>query len=94
MNGPTLMPVEAFVRRILLECLQDADPIYWDRRAADFAAVGNDRCDAIAAACRNKAAFLRMYESDTTDDEEALDMVVRELTQRSLPQRREWRSAA
>lgn len=92
MNRPSLAPVEAFIRRALLECLQDADPIFWDRRANDFAAVGNERCDVIAEACRNKAAFLRMYQHDTTADEEDLDMILRELEHQAQP--RQWRAAA
>lgn len=53
--------VEHFRARVLQDALNEAMPRYWLRRAEQFAAVGTPRCDAIATACRNKAAFLAMY---------------------------------
>lgn len=57
-------PFELFVRRMILECLQESSADWWDRRAVQFDRVGNERCDEIADACRNKASFLRMYGDD------------------------------
>lgn len=50
--------VEHFRARVLQDALAEALPAYWLRRAETFAAVGNARCDEIAQACRNHAAFL------------------------------------
>lgn len=49
--------VEHFRARVLQDALAEATAAYWTRRADQFAAVGNARCDAIAQACRNKAAL-------------------------------------
>jgi|LULE01.1.fsa_nt_gb hypothetical protein len=57
MSAPDLDAyVEHFRTRVLQDALAEATASYWNRRAATFAAVGNARCDAIAAACRNRAA--------------------------------------
>jgi hypothetical protein len=53
--------LDVFARRMVLECLQESTASWWERRAAAFDRVGNERCDEIADACRNKASFLRMY---------------------------------
>lgn len=37
------------------QALMEATPEYWLRRAEGFAAVGTEKCHAIAQACRNKA---------------------------------------
>jgi hypothetical protein len=50
-----------FVMRLLQECLDDATPMSWERRALDFERYPCPRNLEIAQACRNKAAFLRMY---------------------------------
>ena len=49
--------VEHSKYRILQEILNDATAQFWLRRARQFAAVGNARCDEIAQACRNRAAL-------------------------------------
>lgn len=81
-------PVEMFVRRILLELMQEASAEWWERRAVVFERVGNETCDEIADACRNKASFIRMYEDDDTADD--LAMVVGEIA----PARVHYRAAA
>jgi hypothetical protein len=85
-SAPTY-PVEMFGRRMLLECLQEASASWWERRAVQFDRVGNERCDEIALACRNKASFLRMYEDDGLEDD--LATVVAE-----IPARAQYRAAA
>ncbi|HET7386140.1 MAG TPA: hypothetical protein VFJ19_05670 [Nocardioidaceae bacterium] len=52
---------EHFRARVLQDALNEATPRYWRRRAEQFAAVGNARCDEVARACRNHAEFLTMY---------------------------------
>lgn len=53
--------VEHFRARVLQDALSEAMPAYWSRRAEQFAAVGTPRCDEIATACRNAAAFTAMF---------------------------------
>ena len=48
--------IEHFRARVLQDALNEATASYWRRRAEDFAKVGTPECDAIAEACRNKAA--------------------------------------
>lgn len=48
--------VEHFGRRVLQDALAEATASYWNRRARAFAAVGTEKCDRIAEACRNAAA--------------------------------------
>ena len=47
--------VEHFRNRVLQDALAEATAAYWRRRAEDFASVGTPGCDAIAAACLNRA---------------------------------------
>jgi hypothetical protein len=47
--------VQHFRERVLQDALAEATAAYWLRRAAQFEAVGNARCDEIARACRNRA---------------------------------------
>lgn len=65
-HGGQLLPahLEHFRRRTLYEALLEATAAHWLRRADTFAAVGTPRCDEIALACCNKAAFLTMYGLD------------------------------
>lgn len=49
---------EHFRQRTLQDLLQEATAGYWRRRAAAFDAVGNEECDEIAQACRNRAALM------------------------------------
>lgn len=51
--------VEHCERRILQEIVTAATSAYWHRRAKEFAAVGNTRCDEVAVACANAALFTR-----------------------------------
>jgi hypothetical protein len=44
----------------IIDALLEGSARYWEKRAGDFAKVGNARCDTIAQACRNKAALIRM----------------------------------
>lgn len=48
------------VYRQLQDVFTEAEPRYWQRRAATFDQVG-PRCAEVALACRNKAEFIRMY---------------------------------
>jgi hypothetical protein len=48
--------VEHFRKRVFQDALSEATASYWLKRAKDFDAVGNARCDEIAQACRNRAA--------------------------------------
>ncbi len=48
--------VEHFRGRVMQDALTEATAAYWTRRAEQFEAVGNERCDEIAQACRNRAA--------------------------------------
>ncbi len=43
--------------RVLQDALNEATAAYWIRRAETFDAVGNERCDEIALACRRRAAL-------------------------------------
>jgi len=52
--------VDHFQRRVIVDALKEATAAYWLRRAAQFDAVGNARCDEIAQACRNRAAVSLM----------------------------------
>jgi len=45
-----------FRYRVLQDALTEATAAYWTKRAEQFDAVGNARCDEIAQACRNRAA--------------------------------------
>lgn len=47
--------LEHFSHRVLQDALLEATTAYWLNRAQTFAAVGNERCDEIAQACRAKA---------------------------------------
>lgn len=47
--------VDHFRARVLQGALAEATATYWLRRAEAFAAVGTERCDEIARACRNRA---------------------------------------
>lgn len=49
---------EHFRARVLQDALNEATAVYWRRRAAAFDAVGNEECDVIAKACRNRAALM------------------------------------
>lgn len=49
--------VEHFRRRVVQDAYAEACSHYWRRRAEQFAAVGNERCDATAIACRRRAAL-------------------------------------
>ena len=42
--------VEHFRKRVLQDALTEATAAYWNRRAEQFAAVGNERCDEVAKA--------------------------------------------
>ena len=53
--------VEHFRARVLQDAIETATAAHWNRRAEQFAAVGNARCDEIALACRNHAAFLAAH---------------------------------
>lgn len=48
--------VEHFRKRVFQDALNEATSAYWLKRADQFAAVGNARCDEIAQACRNRAS--------------------------------------
>ena len=50
--------LEAIHLRAAQQTFLEASVLYWQRRAADFAAVGTPRCDAIAEACRSHARLL------------------------------------
>jgi len=50
--------VENFRRRVLQDALATATAAHWRRRAAQFAAVGNEACDEIARACRRHARLM------------------------------------
>lgn len=56
--------VANFQRRVIQDALQSGAVSYWRRRAAAFAAVGNDECDGIARACSNLAAYIEKYGLD------------------------------
>lgn len=49
--------VQHFRGRVLQDALNEATAAYWTKRAQQFEAVGNERCDEIAQACRNRAAL-------------------------------------
>jgi hypothetical protein len=49
--------VEHFRKRVFQDALNEATAAYWHKRADQFAAVGNERCNVIAQACRNRAAL-------------------------------------
>lgn len=49
--------VEHFRGRVLQDALSEATSSYWLHRSETFTAVGNERCDEIAEACRNAAAL-------------------------------------
>ncbi|MCW2763610.1 MAG: hypothetical protein JWR85_3811 [Marmoricola sp.] len=49
--------VRHFSTRVLQDALNEATAAYWMKRAEQFDAVGNARCDEIARACRNRAAL-------------------------------------
>ncbi|RHW25448.1 hypothetical protein D0Z08_19675 [Nocardioides immobilis] len=68
--------VANFTRRILQEALSSAMPAHYERRAAQFEAVGTPRCSEAAHACRNAAEFWRRYGHELVVDE--LDMVLAE----------------
>ena len=53
--------LELFARRILTDAFNEASSEYWRKRAAQFDAVGNARCDETAQACRNHAALIDRY---------------------------------
>jgi hypothetical protein len=56
--GPIKIDLDNFVRRLLVDTLQNATAEWWKRRARDFEQVGNAECDEIARACRNHAELL------------------------------------
>ena len=47
--------IEHFSARVLQDALAEASADYWLRRAKCFDAVGTDKADEIATACRNRA---------------------------------------
>lgn len=49
--GDLAAHVEHFRARVLQDALAEATASYWRRRAEQFAAVGNARCDETARAC-------------------------------------------
>jgi hypothetical protein len=49
---------EAVRRRAVQQAITEAIASYWLRRSAQFEAVGNDRCDEVALACRSHARLL------------------------------------
>lgn len=49
--------LERCAHRFLQDAFAEATASYWNRRAEQFAAVGNERCDRIAEACRKRAAM-------------------------------------
>lgn len=55
----TVTHVEHFRWRVLQDALLEGVAAYWERRAATFAGVGNDRCDLVAQNCRNHAWLIR-----------------------------------
>jgi hypothetical protein len=57
--------VEHFRKRVFQDALNEATSAYWHKRAEQFAAVGNARCDEIAQACRNKAALALTADEQT-----------------------------
>lgn len=67
--------VEHFRFRVLQDAMAEGTATYWRRRAEQFAAVGNGRCDDIAAACRNRATVALL----TGDVIFASDLLTREL---------------
>ena len=50
--------LEAIHFRAVHQAFLEASVLYWQRRAADFAAVGTPGCDAVAGACRSHARLL------------------------------------
>ena len=48
--------VAHFQARVVQDALTEATSAYWIRRARQFEAVGNDRCDEVALACRARAS--------------------------------------
>ncbi len=64
--------VEHFRARVVQDALAEACSSYWLRRAQTFAAVGNERCDEIARACRNRAAVALLDDSIGPEVDEAL----------------------
>ena len=59
--------MDHFRARVLQDALTEATAAYWRRRADTFAAVGNERCDAVALACRQRAAVEEMGEHDVIE---------------------------
>lgn len=49
--------LEQSAHRFLQDAFSEATASYWIRRAEQFDAVGNERCDRIAEACRQRAAL-------------------------------------
>lgn len=49
---------------MILDLLLQSQESHWLRRAEDFARVGTPNCDAIAKACRAKAALCREESAD------------------------------
>ena len=49
--------LEHFRMRVFQDALNEATAAYWLKRAEQFDAVGNDRCDEVAQACRNRATL-------------------------------------
>lgn len=63
--------VENFQRRVMQDALAQATAAYWDRRAAEFRAVGTPTADATALTCEHHAQFVR----DNGIDEEMRTLV-------------------
>ena len=57
--------IDQFGRRLIQDAMTQATAAHWRRRAAEFAAVGNERCDEIARACTARAQFEQAYPSIT-----------------------------
>lgn len=60
---------EAMRRRAVQESVTAATAEYWRRRAEAFGAVGNPRCDEVAAACLNRARFLEEFADEGDGDD-------------------------
>jgi len=67
-----------FAEAVVADALRSATPEHWLRRAEVFAAVGTDRCDEIAQACRNAATFWRSYGAELLADDPDVESIVRE----------------
>lgn len=71
--------LDRFQADVLADAINQAAPSFWDRRAGQFAAVGNPRCDEIARACRNHAHLLRRWPLLSQEAVDALTQSVAEV---------------